>query len=139
MSTFTSRKKRVSPYMNFYEWLAPQLPHNNEINSLLYDNEGPFGCPKGYNISVSKIGICEEDDEKLRKKVRSWIKNYSEKKYYKDFYRPECVDEQIDKVLAWHNLEIGPRTYHEKDRPKHIVPGYVYIEDDYMVEDKRYV
>jgi len=136
MSTFTSRKKEASPYILFYKWLAPHLPHWTEISAELYDlNE--FGCPKGYNLSVSEIGICEEDEKKLNRKVKSWIKHYSERNYIKHIYKPKYIDSEIEKIFAYHHLDIGPMTYIKKDRPKHIVPGYVYIKEGYMVEDTR--
>ena len=136
MSNFTSRKKEVSPYMNFYEWLASQLPHN-EVTKVLYDDTGPFGCPKGYTLNVTKISICEEDYKKLSKKVKSWLKHYSEKKYYKNMYKAEYVNRELELVFAWHDLEIGPKVYREEDKSNHIIPGYVYIEDDYLTEDTR--
>jgi len=133
MSTFTSRKNEISPYINFYKWLVFEIMPESKFTSELYEiNE--LGLPQGISLDILKVGLCKEDDEKLTRKVYNWTKNYSELKYMKNILKKEAIDKKITEAVSYLRLDIGPKVYDQKERAPHIVPGYVYVEEDFLKE-----
>lgn len=136
MTEFTSKTKNCSPLEKFHVWAVKEIWKRDEITDILFDSEGFAGLPKHLTIDITRIGLCEEDYKKLHKKLKSWAYQYSELSYMykglKEGIFNKRILEKLDFSIGMLSLSYSPREYHKDKRSKDIVPGYAYIEDDFI-------
>jgi hypothetical protein len=126
---FESKRENIGPYEKFYKWLCSTLPLDNYIT--LYGKHEEFNIPRGFRLDVCKIGVCEEDDKIFQEIVKRWIKIVSLKNY-KGVYRINA--KFIKSAMAFYNLECAPKVYRKINREANFVPGYVYVEKDFLLK-----
>lgn len=124
LKIFISTKKNISPWDKFYSWLIPFLPHNTRLGRLIND-DNIWGLPKGTNIDVTKIGLCEEDYNRISKYTLRWAKNIRLK---------GCSEKTILTEVGFLELNIGPRTWFKDNRDSSLETGYIYVEKDYLTK-----
>jgi hypothetical protein len=106
INRFKSRKKKVSPYHNFWDWL---MTHVRPVAEGEYIN--------GFAVYMS-----EEDHQKLRDITREWIK--------KVVYRGMASDYRVESEMGWLSFAICvPTSFGEDSTPSWAKPGHVYIKE----------
>lgn len=114
------KKDKDSPYTKFYVWVGQQLPHNRLLRTLFRKKVNQWNMPEGKTFDVSHVIIHPDDDEMLTKLCLFW----ANRRY------PFMRKTKLESSVAFLRLDIGPKT------DDSVEPGYVYLEDGYMVEER---
>ncbi len=128
-SKMESKNKSEDVYTKFHKWVLRVIysSYANDFTKVLYDRDivnidtASFDelCPPGKTMSVSGVGICEEDAKKLKDLYIEWAR--------KDH---KLTKKSAEKSHMWAHLDIGPREYFKSDYTDEIKPGFIYVDMD---------
>lgn len=122
---FRGTNKLVSPYEKFYKWAIDELL---PMGKYLYkDTKGKmFNLPNGKGLNVTSFYLCEEDAQRLRDLNVDWLMMF------------HGMSKKLAKSQeVYFSFHISPGTFEKKSRKKVYIPGYLYVFDDFLMNENE--